>query len=124
MSFGGCTEGVGGPEYVSMMRAYANRWVDFLRDIAGGNGFTKDQWQFQMHCRALERVGKNNLFFFTGGLGSNILAKLSVNGKTGSAELMTDKIQAKVERAFARGLKIAVFPEGPYRVPVERMEAS
>jgi nickel-dependent lactate racemase len=117
LAFGGCREGIGSPEYATTMRRYAGRWQEFLRDIVQPGVFTKDQWQFQMHARALARVGQANLHFVTEGLSCGVLAGLSVNGHA-AAEGQTEAVlQHLLERAAGTGARVAAFPEGPYCVP-------
>jgi hypothetical protein len=100
------------------MRHYSGRWRQFLEDIKKPGFFVKDQWQFQMHTRALNRVGEGNLHFVTDGLEADELATLSVRGhavKPGRVGMM---VQELLGQALSRGGTCAVLPEGPYCTPV------
>lgn len=118
ISFGSCLEGVGSQEYHGIMEKYSGRWRDFLADIQDSSKFIKDQWEMQMHCRALEKIGQENLHFITDGLSIETLAKLSVNGAfTNNMEIQVTA-QKILDEALKKGMKVAVFPEGPYCAPV------
>ncbi len=117
ISFAGCTEGIGSPHYVDTMSKYEANWKGFIEDIKGGL-FIKDQWQYQMHCRTLEKVGQENLLFITDGLKQDDLNNLSVNGN--SVKSVQGKVQALVDQFVSEGKKIAVFPEGPYCGPLTK----
>jgi len=118
ISFGACDEGVGSPEYAELMATYAGRWRDFLADIRKPGAFTKDQWELQMHARALERVGEDNLHFVSDGLTPEVLARLSVHGHGAEAGSVGRKVQELLDRSVALGNKVAVIPEGPYCAPL------
>ncbi len=119
IAFGGCREGIGSSVYAQIMFQYSNRWKQFLSDISRGDQFFKDQWEFQMHARALERVGRENLHFLTPGIPQEQLAKLTVAGHTAKANEMEQRVQKLVDQAAGAGKVVAVFPEGPYCAPVE-----
>jgi hypothetical protein len=79
--------------------------------------FTKDQWQFQMHTRALARVGQGNLHFVTESSPQLTLNALSVTGHQaapGHAAVVTKELLSRLLRP---GLTVSAFPEGPYCVP-------
>ena len=114
IAFGGCEERIGSPEYESIMKKYATRYKDFIDDIRNNRFFIKDQWQFQMHIRVLEKIGIHNLHFYTSGVPQNELDLLSVNGHFVQNNDIADLIQEQINEAVASGKKIAVFPEGPY----------
>jgi nickel-dependent lactate racemase len=116
--FGSCTEGIGSPEYTQLVKKYSGRPDNFLHDISHGHFFIKDQWQFQMHIRVLEKIGLENLHFYTTGISIEELALLSVTPHAVSSETMAKSIQRQIDHAVASGKKIAVFPEGPYCSPV------
>ncbi|MEN6456235.1 MAG: nickel-dependent lactate racemase [Prolixibacteraceae bacterium] len=120
IAFGSCSEGIGSPEYEQIMKKYSSSPNDFLRDISGGSFFIKDQWQFQMHIRVLEKIGKENLHFYTGGIPLRELALLSVNPHSPEGNDLVEIIQMQINKAVVSGQKIAVFPEGPYCAAVAR----
>jgi len=118
IAFGGCAEGVGGAEYAALLSRYAGRWRAFLEDIQKPGVFTKDQWEFQMHARALERVGEERLHFVTDGLPTSTLTSLSVTGREAPAGGVGPVAQEILDRALAGEKTVAAFPEGPYCVPI------
>ncbi len=118
ITFGGCTEGIGSPEYTKLMQDYSGRWQDFIADIKRPEVFTKDQWQFQMQARALTRVGQHGLHFITDGLPQEELSQLSVTPHAVAAGAVQAELQRLTDTAVATGKTIAVFPEGPYCAPV------
>jgi len=119
IAFGGCSEGVGGPEYTALMEQYANRWEGFLGAIQQPATFVKDQWEFQMQCRAIQKLGQHNLFFITDGLSKNQLDKLSVNGVAAVPDGVVDALRNAVRSVYKEGRAIAAFPEGPYCAPLQ-----
>ena len=100
------------------MFQYSGRWKQFLHDISTGDQFFKDQWEFQMHARALQRVGQENLHFLTPGIPQDQLARLTVTGHAVTAQEMAERVQQLVDRFASAGKIVAVFPEGPYCAPV------
>jgi len=100
------------------MARYAGRWADFLRDIKTNDQFVKDQWQFQMHTRALEKIGEDRLYFVTDGIDQETLQGLSVSGLSVSSSDIRNQIQERLDQLLASGGSLAVFPEGPYCVSV------
>jgi nickel-dependent lactate racemase len=118
IAFGSCAEGIGSPEYTHTMQKYANDdWRLFLKDIEDPSNFTKDQWQFQMHCKALEKVGISRLHFISSGLTNTDLNSLSVNGHSVDEKNLENEIHNLLSKLYNNGMRIAVFPEGPYCVP-------
>jgi nickel-dependent lactate racemase len=119
LALGGCGEGIGGPEYMATMREFGRfpaRYLEVLRDPAF---FRKDQWQLQMQCRTLAKVGLANLRFFTPGLDGANFADLAVTGARVAEEDMAATVQREIDRLAAAGATFALFPEGPYCAPVE-----
>lgn len=117
LSFGGCSEAIGSREYKETMFKYADNWQRFLEDIKSGI-FIKDQWEFQMQCRALDKVGRDGLFFVTDKIPQEDLDKLSVNGI--STDNVQHELQKLVDNFIAKGATFAVFPEGPYCAPLSQ----
>lgn len=119
IAFGGCTEGIGSPEYTATMFEFSGgRWPQFLKHIRSPGVFVKDQWQMQMHCRTLAKIGEKNLCFVTSGIGAEQLEKLSVTPFAVSREAVQTTVQALIDEAVTSGKTIAAFPEGPYCAPV------
>jgi len=121
VSFGGCTEGIGSPEYTATMSEFGEgNWHLFPQHIQKPGVFEKDQWQFQMHCRTLAKLGEENLRFVTAGLSEEQLKKLSVNPLAVPRDAVQATIQKLIDEAVAEGKTIAVFPEGPYCAPISK----
>jgi nickel-dependent lactate racemase len=118
IAFGGCAEGVGSPEYAELMRRYAGRWREFLADIRHPGVFTKDQWELQMQARALDKIGPQGLHFISDGLAAATLDTLTVTGHPAKLGGVGPVVQQILDRALAAGATLAVFPEGPYCVPL------
>lgn len=117
---GSCTEGVGSREYNETIQKYSGRSEDFINDISGGELFIKDQWQFQVHIRALRKVGEENIHFFTSGIEENDLGKLSVEPHVSSESELRQKVQTMIDTCIEDGGLIAVLPEGPYCSPISK----
>ena len=118
IAFGSCTEGIGSPEYQALMKTYAYHTEIFLEEIRKQHFFIKDQWQFQMHIRVLQKIGLQNLHFYTSGLSPKQLKFLAVNPHSTSPEMLKESIQQHINHAIRTGKKIAVLPEGPYCSPI------
>jgi len=117
IAFGGCAEGLGSREYAEMLRKYAGRFDDFLDDIKRSGVFTKDQWELQMHARALARVGRQGLHFISDGLPAETMETLTLTGHTAVPGKLGPAVQSILDSVIAPGMSLAVFPEGPYCVP-------
>lgn len=115
VSIGGCCEGIGSQEYENILLNYSDSSDLFIKDISKTETVIKDQWQHQMHVRALIKLGRENLMFITNAIKSDVLNKLSVNGMSTSDVQQT--AQSLIDRAVADGKSICVIPEGPYCTP-------
>jgi len=101
------------------MKKYNGKYEQFIEDIKTERFFIKDQWQFQMHVRALKKVGQQNLYFYTSGILDKELNCLSVNGHAVSKDLLKMQIQQQINDAVKTNKLIAIFPEGPDCSPTE-----
>jgi hypothetical protein len=119
IAFGGCSEGIGGPEYTALLEKFSGRWKEFGPHIMTPGVFIRDQWEFQMHTRTLERVGESGLHFITDGLTNDVLKKMSVSGHAARPDGIAAAIQGVLDELLAKGSTLAVFPEGPYCVPLQ-----
>ena len=61
------------------MFKYSENWEQFIKDIQLTEIVKKDQWQLQMQIRALEKIGRENLYFINDVLSESELLKLNVN---------------------------------------------
>jgi len=117
IAFGGCAEGLGSREYADLLRKYTGRIDDFLADIKRPGVFNKDQWELQMHARALAKVGKQGLHFISDGLSAETMDVLTLTGHAAASGKIGPAVQAVLDGVLAPGVSLAVFPEGPYCVP-------
>jgi len=118
ISFGSCIEGIGSPEYSMIMKKYAGNYHQFIEDIKENRFFIKDQWQFQMHIKVLEKIGQNNLHFYTSNIPLSDISTLSVNPHSVSSDKIESSIQNQINKAVEEKKRIAIFPEGPYCSPI------
>jgi nickel-dependent lactate racemase len=118
VAFGGCAEGIGSAPYADLMRRYSGRSDQFLADIKQPGVFTRDQWQFQMHCCALAKVGQQNLHFVTDGLSPEDLVAMSVTAHSVGPGRVGQAVQSLLVELLEGGHSLAVLPEGPYCAPV------
>lgn len=116
IAVGGCEAGIGSPEYAETLIRYAGRWREFLGDIRRPGAFVKDQWEVQVHCRALAKVGESNLHFVTPGIPADVLGRMSVAPHAAAPEEVRASAQRLID-SFA-GRTFAVVPEGPYCAPI------
>ncbi|MCK5942149.1 MAG: nickel-dependent lactate racemase [Planctomycetes bacterium] len=109
-----CVE-VGSPEFTELMMRYGNDHPAFLREIASNGRTTKDQWQFQMQTRVLERIGRERLLLANDGLPVETQQRLGVTPVAGDGDAAA-RVQRFVDEFAARepNARIAVIPEGPY----------
>ena len=117
IAFGSCIEGIGSPEYRGLLKNYSEKHPQFIEDIKNSPIFIKDQWQLQMHIRALEKIGKQNLHFYTSNISQAELSMLSVLPHSIAADKIEASIQIQIDQAVKEKKRIAVFPEGPYCSP-------
>jgi len=115
----GCAEGIGSPEYKNLMFQYSDDYKTFLKDIFARDEVLKDQWEFQMQIRVLEKTGWDGLIMLTDGIPIDDLRKCSVVpaedlvGPGRPAELMENLIELLAPEAT----RAAVLPRGPYILP-------
>jgi len=110
-----CKEGIGSDSYTQVMLHWSNRWREFLGHISQSLEVRKDQWQAQMHCRVLEKIGQQRLLVATDGLPPETLEKLWVTPVDGS-EPAPQRIQQALDRFLHErpSATVAVIPDGPY----------
>ncbi|MFH0962996.1 MAG: nickel-dependent lactate racemase [Planctomycetota bacterium] len=98
-------EGIGGEEYRRLMLG-ARDWRRLARSVLARGEVLIDQWEFEMHLRALRR---GQTLFYTDGMDAATLARCFVT-PVGSVEEGIAKALAK----HGPGAEIAVIPQGPY----------
>lgn len=122
VTVGGCREGVGSANYVQIMQKYSHDYKQFLRDISKTAHVAKDQWQFQMHTRAINKVGAENIYFFTEAISQQLLNQLACNGL--STLNVQETLQSQIDYFVQQGKTICAIPEGPYCAPVVCVDKS
>ena len=122
LAFGSCIEGIGSHEYSTIMKKYSANYHQFIEDIKENLFFIKDQWQFQMHIKVLEKIGQQNLHFYTSNIPLEELSMLSVNPHYISDEIIESSIQDQIDKAVKDKKRIAIFSEGPYCSPITKYQ--
>ena len=118
ISIGKCCEGIGSPEFKSTMFKYSESWKKFLKDIQAADVVIKDQWQLQMQTRALEKIGKENLYFVNDTLSIDELGRLNVNPVPAENGKTSEVLQKLFDSLVDQNSSVAVFPDGPYCAPL------
>jgi lactate racemase len=119
ISTGKCIEGIGSQEFKGTMFKYSEDWRRFLVDNETTDIVIKDQWQLQMQTRALEKVGKKNLYFVNDTLQKDDLAKLNINPISAKKGKVAEAIQKLLNNLVEKDTTVAVFPDGPYCAPIK-----
>jgi len=111
-----CREQLGSRAYHDLMLRWHGDWHGFLADLAAHPDRTElDQWQFQMQCKVLARIGPEKLLFVTDGIAGPLQKSLAVTPVLGAGDA-----QARAQRAIDEylaahpGARVAVLPDGPY----------
>ncbi|MFW6189401.1 MAG: nickel-dependent lactate racemase [Planctomycetota bacterium] len=118
LAFGACSEGIGSDEYEELMAEYADRPQEFLEEIRRPDCWRKDQWELQMQCRTLEKVGRDGLHFVTPGLNEKQLAKLGLTAHGAAPDRPGAAVQEVLDELLQADATVSAFPEGPYCVPL------
>jgi lactate racemase len=116
-----CSAGLGSAAYAELLREYGRDWQRFLRDAAAQPGQTRlDQWELQMQCRVLERIGPERLHLAADGIATADLARLALTPVPGDGDA-TVRAQRFIDEFVAAhpAARLAVVPEGPYTL-IER----
>jgi nickel-dependent lactate racemase len=111
-----CGEGLGSQEYHDLMLRWDNDWKSFLKELAGRPDEThKDQWEFQMQAKVLDRIGRERLWFVSDGIDPDTQEHIAVNPMLGSGDA-AERAQAAVDEFVSADVyaRMAVVPDGPY----------
>ena len=109
-----CTQ-VGSPEYTDLMMQRGSDYRGFLDHIQETAITKKDQWQYQMQTRVLQRIGVSGLVMANDGLPRDVQRRLAVTPAAGDgdaqqrAQQLIDAYVAKKPQA-----RVAIIPDGPY----------
>lgn len=111
-----CSQQFGSPAYTDLMKQYHRDWRQFINDASTHpEKVLLDQWELQMQCRVLERIGQEHLHFFSDGMEmeNQGMAIVDVPDLPGSVE---ERLQKFVDRWVGEhpGASMLVVPEGPY----------
>jgi nickel-dependent lactate racemase len=112
----GCGEGLGSRAYSELMRAWGSDWRGFLEHIEANRHETKlDQWELQVQCRVLDRIGSERLWFATDGIPAELQRHLGLTPLLGEGDAIRRAQRAVDDYLSSRpGARVAVIPEGPY----------
>ena len=74
-----------------------------------------DQWELQMQCRVLARIGCDRLRLVTDGIPAEVLARLPLHPVSGEGTA-PERFQRAVDAWMAAHpqARVAVIPDGPY----------
>lgn len=114
-----CSEGIGSDDYQQILFQYSHRWEEFMKDVFSRKQVRRDQWELQVQCDVLRKIGKKNLLFVTDGIKPQILAKCNVTPATDKVSGIQDPaglVQKLLDQLAKRhpGARWAVIPDGPY----------
>ncbi len=111
-----CGEGIGSPAYTKLILAWGSDWRGFLEHIRANRHQTAlDQWELQVQCRVLERIGTERLWFATDGIPQELQGKLGLTPIFGDGDAV-QRAQRALDGYLSAlpGARVAAIPEGPY----------
>jgi hypothetical protein len=116
LQISGCGEGIGSRAYTELMLAWGCDWRGFLEHIAANRHETRlDQWEFQVQCRVLNRIGSERLWFASDGIPTELQGHLGLTPLLGEGDAIRRAQRAIDDFLSAHpGARVAVIPEGPY----------
>lgn len=114
-----CSEGIGSREYRDLMHEYSGCHKEFLNDITASPVVRKDQWELEMQCKVLGKVGEDGLILSTRGISREELPKMSLTSgyEYSESEEPGTMLQETIDKLlsdYPGDPKIVVIPEGPY----------
>jgi len=114
----GCRDGIGSDIYRRIMFDYDD-YKRFLADIFSSGQVIRDQWEFQMQCRTLDRVGLQGLIVATDGIATHELARCHVTPirRCAGDGPTRQQVQTLINQLADQALSVAVLPRGPYVLP-------
>jgi hypothetical protein len=110
-----CCEQLGSRAFTNLMLAHASDWRRFLSEIAASEGTRLDQWELQMQCRVLERIGVEHLLLVSDGIPAGMQHRIGVTPVVGEGDAR-QRAQRAIDTFLAEqpGGRVAVIPDGPY----------
>ncbi|HEY9161603.1 MAG TPA: nickel-dependent lactate racemase [Desulfomonilia bacterium] len=118
ISAGFCREHLGSQEYRDIMFAHSQDCHGFIEHIKKSCRVEKDQWEFQMQIRAVDKVGTGGLIFLSSGLDEDEAEHISALSINKEPHLVKRALQDMVDTLVSENKTIAVIPEGPYCTPL------
>ena len=115
-----CREGIGSQDYQRILFQYSHSWEEFMKDIFAREQVDRDQWELQVQCGVLKRIGKSNLLFVSDGIDSDTLAKCNVTPGMQRIGESTNEPSVVMQTLLNRlaeerpEASWAVMPDGPY----------
>jgi nickel-dependent lactate racemase len=111
-----CAEQLGSDHYTELMLQWGDDWRGFLSNIEAHACKTElDQWEFQMQCRVLERIGLEGLVLATDGIPAEVMDVIAVTPAAGEGDAASRAQQVIDDFTAARpDARIAAIPDGPY----------
>ena len=114
----GCAAGIGSREYRELLFRYRGDYRSFIRDCKSADRVLRDQWEYQMQCKVLQKVGVEGIRLLSDGIPlaqQRLVSLLPCEfGRAGPAEGLQrafDELSAGVSPR-----SIAIVPQGPYLV--------
>ena len=114
-----CSEGIGSKDYERILFEYSHSWTEFMTDILATKQVRRDQWELQVQCDVLKKIGKKNLLFISDGIEAQTLAKCNVTPASerisgvDAPGLLIQKLLDKLSEQHP-GASWAIIPDGPY----------
>jgi len=112
-----CGEGLGSPAYTELLMRWGDDWRGFLDHLRAHRDETRmDQWELQMQCRVLERIGVEGLCLASDGIPPEVQQRLALTPAAGEGDARARAQRVVDDFVALRGseARIAVIPDGPY----------
>jgi len=100
-----CSEGLGNPEFCSVMRSVSGP-QEFFKKYSDPKNFVIDQWGAQSIYQALNHAGR--VYIYSNGLSHDDLQKMGA--------FKIDNIEETVNELLAEHENVVAVPDGPYVV--------
>jgi hypothetical protein len=111
-----CGEGLGSAAYTALLLRFGHDWESFLAHAAARPHVAElDQWELQMQCRVLERIGLERLWLATDGIPPDLQRRIAVTPILGAGDAR-ERAQRALDRFLAErpDAAVAAIPDGPY----------
>ncbi len=109
-----CDE-VGEPDFIKLYDRFGPDWKAFLNHIETSGVTDKDQWEYQMQTRVLQRIGVEGLILANDGLPPEVQTNIATTPCPGQGDAQS-RAQTFIDQWSKSNPdgRIAVIPEGPY----------